>query len=101
MKLRPLGNKVIVEPVDPPTKSASGIELVEHRKPRQVGRVLALGPHATKTDAKVGDTVLFSWQSGQEVCLDDAGTSVFIMLDVDLLSVIGPGTAIEAKDLIL
>ena len=101
MKLRPLGNKVIIQPLDPPTKTTSGLEIVEHRKPRQVGRVLSLGPRATKTDAQVGDTVLFSWQSGQEVILDDDGVSVLIMLDEDLLSIIGRGTTIEAKDLIL
>lgn len=98
MRLRPLHDKVIVKPAPQVEQTASGLHLAEHRKPDQVGTVLALGPTATKSGAKPGDVVLFSWQSGQEVILDDSGTRVLIMLERDLLSVVGPETAIKAEE---
>lgn len=101
MKLRPLHDKVIVKPAARVERTASGLHLAEHRKPEQVGTVLALGPTATQSGAKPGDQVLFSWQSGQEVLLDDEGTRVLIMLERDLLSVIGQGVAIQAEEPIL
>lgn len=103
MKLRPLHDKVIIKPKQAATKSASGLlHLSEHAKPEQVGTVLALGKNAVKSGAKVGDTVLFSWQSGQEIILNDSDqTRVLVMLDEDLLSVVGQGVEIEAEELIL
>lgn len=101
MNLRPLHDKVIVRPAKAPEQTTSGLHLAEHSKPNQVGRVLAMGKNATKSGAQVGDLVLYSWQSGQEVILDDEHTKVLIMLDEDLLSVIGKGTTIEAEELIL
>lgn len=103
MKIRPLHDKVIIKPKPPAAMSASGLlHISEHKKPEQVGTVLALGPSATKSGAAVGDTVLFSWQSGQEVLLNDSEDGrVLIMLDEDLLSVISKGTEIEANEVIL
>lgn len=97
MRLRPLHDKVIVKPAKQVERTASGLHLAEHRKPDQVGTVLAMGPHV-KTDAKPGDQVLFSWQSGQEVILDDDGTRVLIMNDRDLLTVIGQGIDVVAEE---
>ena len=101
MKLKPLGDRVLVKPAVPPTQTASGLLLAEHAKPEQVGTVIAIGDGATTTGVAVGDTVLFSWQSGQEVILDDEGTKVLIMLDEDLLSVVGKGIDVVAEELIL
>ena len=44
MKLRPLGDRVFIEPELPPTVTESGIILAEHRKPEQTGTVIAVGP---------------------------------------------------------
>jgi co-chaperonin GroES (HSP10) len=132
MTLKPLGDRVLIRPDVPSSVTASGLLKVEHRKPEQLGTVLAIGTmaHPRKADAEalakdiqahgyspqaadlirslvhreplcaVGDRVLFSWQSGQEL-LDDDGERLFIMLERDILAVIGPGVAIEANEPIL
>ena len=101
MKLKPLGDRVLVKPAVPPTQTASGLLLAEHTKPEQVGTVIAIGDGATTTGVAVGDTVLFSWQSGQELLFGEEGTRLIVMLEDDLLAVIGQGTSIEAGELIV
>lgn len=101
MKLEPLADKVLIKPAKIPTQTLSGLHLAEHSKPEQVGTVVAIGKTATKTGVAVGDTVLFSWQSGQELVLDDEGTRVLVMLEDDLLAIIGQGVTIEAEALIV
>lgn len=132
MKLKPLGDRVLIRPDKLSNMTASGIEIVEHRKPEQIGTVVAMGssPHPRKADAEalandiqahgysqqagdlirslvrhepvcaVGDRVLFSWQSGQEL-VDDAGSRLFVMREQDVLAIIGPGVDIEANEPIL
>ncbi len=98
MKLEPLADRVLIRPIAPPTMKGA-IHLVEHAKPEQVGIVIGLGKTATKTGVQLGDTVLFSWQSGQELYIDEA--RVLVMLEDDLLAVIGQGVTIEAEALIV
>lgn len=43
MTLRPLGDRVWIRPEKPAEETASGLVLVEHRKPEQVGTVVAVG----------------------------------------------------------
>lgn len=102
MKLEPLADRVLIKPSTPPTQTKSGLLLSQHAKPEQVGTVTALGKLATKTGVQVGDTVLFSWQSGQELWIGDDGKErLLVMLEDDLLAVIGHGTSIEAEELIV
>lgn len=99
MKLKPRTNRVLIRPDVPITETKSGLSLVEHRKPEQLGVVIALGSEIR--DLAVGDHVLFSWQSGQDIQMDDDGTRVIVMLERDVLAIIGQGVEIEANDPIL
>ena len=54
MTLRPLGDRVLVRPIGPPERTESGLHLVEHRKPEQMGVVVAVGhpSHPLKDDTE-------------------------------------------------
>ena len=95
MKVRPLGDKILVKRDEAATKTDSGIYLPESAKdkPKQ-GKVIALGngPLNKETgerlafSVKKGDTVLFSSYSGTEVKID--GDAFLIMTEEDILGVI-------------
>ena len=85
MKLQPRTTRVLIQPDAPATQTASGLLLAEHRKPEQLGHVLAIGSEVR--ELAVGDHVLFSWQSGQELHLDDEGVRLIVMLEQDVLAI--------------
>lgn len=95
LKLRPLGDRVWVEPLEQEEKTASGIILPETAKEKPMeGRVLAVGPGARKEDGErapmdvqVGDKVLFAKYAGTEI--KHNGSKYLIMRESDLLAVIG------------
>ena len=75
MSVRPLEDRVLIKPVEPETKTESGIYLPESvkEKPMQ-GKVVAVGPgkmldngERVKPSVKKGDTVLFGKYAGTEV----------------------------------
>jgi chaperonin GroES len=96
--LAPLGDRILIRPEANEETTDSGLFLVEHRKPETMGTVVAVGEslplvcqncdHVNKRihDVDVGDTVIFSWQSGQEVQIDDE--RFLLMRESDLLAVI-------------
>jgi chaperonin GroES len=94
LKLRPLGDRVWVEPIEREEMTASGIVLPETAKEKPMeGRILAVGPGSrneegerSPLDVKVGDKVLFAKYAGTEVKLN--GTKYLIMRESDLLAVI-------------
>ncbi|MBM4106806.1 MAG: co-chaperone GroES [Phycisphaerae bacterium] len=75
MSVRPLEDRILVKPLDPETKTASGIYLPETAKEKPMkGKVVAMGPgkmldngQRTKPGVKKGDTVVFGKYSGTEV----------------------------------
>ncbi len=76
-KLRPLGDRVIVKPVDRETKTKSGIVLPDSAQEKSnEGIVVAVGPgfyqdgKLVALSVKVGDKVLFSEYAGQKVKVD-------------------------------
>lgn len=95
MKLKPLGNKVILEAVSKEEKTKSGIiipDTVDKDKPEQ-GKVLAVGPGKTDdngkripVDVKVGDTVLFSKYSPTEIKIE--GKEYLVVSDEDIMAVV-------------
>jgi len=95
LKLKPLGDRVWVEPIEREETTASGIILPETAKEKPMeGKVLAVGPGARNSegerqalDVKVGDKVLFAKYAGTEV--KHGGTRYLIMRESDLLAVIG------------
>jgi len=74
VELTPIGARVLIEPLAPPTITESGIELIEHYHPETMGRVVRCGavlPPLPPDAVKPGDVVIFSWQAGQELLLDE------------------------------
>lgn len=77
-KLKPLGDKVVVEILDAEDKTASGIYLPDSAKKKpQEGKVVAVGDgrvldngNRNKLTVKPGDRVLFSKYGGNEVSID-------------------------------
>ncbi len=95
MKVRPLGDKIIVKRNEAQTKTDSGIFLPETAKdkPKQ-GKIIALGSGILNKDTgkympfsvKKGDTVLFTTYSGTEIKID--GETFLIMTEEDVLGII-------------
>lgn len=94
MSVKPLEDRVLIKPLDPETKTASGIFLPESAKERPIqGKVVAVGPgkmldngKRSAPSVKKGDTVVFSKYAGTEVEIKN--TSHLIMRESDLLGVI-------------
>jgi chaperonin GroES len=94
MKLKPLGGRVIVEPIEQEEMTAGGIILPETAKEKpQEGKILAAGPGDRDEDGnriamevKVGDRVLYAKYSGTEVKLD--GKKVLILRESDILAIV-------------
>lgn len=77
--LQPLGDRVLVEPLEAEEKSAGGIYLPEaaQETPRE-GKVLAVGPgkvlengQRVEVGVKVGDIVVYTKYGGNEVRVGD------------------------------
>ena len=94
IKLKPLGNRVVVEPVEQEDVTAGGIVLPETAKEKpQKGMVLSVGPGERDDDGefismevKEGDKVLFAKYSGTEIKVD--GKKLLIMRESDLLAIV-------------
>ncbi|KAB2879514.1 co-chaperone GroES [bacterium] len=90
MKLKPLGDRVIVESLEAEEKTASGIFIPDTAKEKpQAGKVLAVGPGKKDEpmEVKVGDSVLYGKYSGTEVTIDNK--KYLIMHQVDILAIQG------------
>ena len=89
MKIKPLADRVLVEPAAAETTTASGIIIPDtaQEKP-QKGTIVAIG--SGKKDepmtVKVGDTVLYGKYSGTELKLE--GKDFLIMREADILAII-------------
>ncbi len=94
LKLRPLGDRLVVEPIEREERTASGIILPETAKEKpQEGKVLAAGPGRTDDDGKriamdvsVGDTVLYAKYAGTEVKINDK--KLLILKESDILAIV-------------
>ena len=103
INLKPLGDRVVVEPIEQEDMTASGIVLPETAKEKpQKGTVLAVGPGGRDEsgkrillDVSVGDTVLFAKYAGTEFKVD--GKKLLILKESDLLAVVEPETKKKSK----
>ena len=95
INLRPLGDRVVIEPQEREETFAGGqLVLPETAKEKpQQGTVLAVGPGRRDDDGKrieldvaAGDTVLFAKYAGTEIKLD--GKKVLILKESDILAVV-------------
>lgn len=94
MNLKPLGSRVVVEPIDVEEVTAGGIVLPETAKEKpQKGKVLSVGPgefndkgERVEMDVKADDTVLFAKYSGTEIKVD--GKKLLILRESDILAIV-------------
>ena len=89
MNIRPLADRVLVEPKEADTKTASGIYIPETAKEKpQQGKVIAVGSGKKDEpmELKVGDTVLYGKYSGTEITVD--GKDYLMMRQSDVLAVL-------------
>jgi len=94
LSFKPLGGRVLVEPVEQEEITAGGIILPETAKEKpQEGKILATGPgerddegKRIAMDVKVGDKVLFAKYSGTEVKMN--GKKLLILRESDLLGIL-------------
>lgn len=90
MKLKPLSDRVIVEPMEAEEKTASGLIIPDTAKEKpQVGKVIAAGPGKKDEPltVKAGDMVLYGKYSGTEVSYDNK--KYLIMHESDILAIQG------------
>ena len=94
ISLKPLGNRVIVEPSEAEEVTSGGIVLPDTAKEKpQKGTILAAGPGERDDDGdyipmdvKVGDVVLYAKYSGTEIKVD--GKKLLILRESDILAIV-------------
>lgn len=94
MNLKPLGDRLIVKPIEQDEMTAAGIVLPETAKEKpQRGEVLAAGPggrddsgERIELEVSVGDTVLFAKYAGTEIKVD--GDKLLILRESDILAIV-------------
>jgi chaperonin GroES len=95
MEIKPLGDRVVIQPLEAENKTKGGIVLPDTAKEKpQEGKVVAVGKGkilesgAVQTlEVKVGDKVLYGKYSGNEITAKD-GTELLIMREEDILAII-------------
>jgi chaperonin GroES len=99
MNLRPLGDRVVVKPVEREERTKSGIVIPDtvQEKPQEgfveaigTGRVLDSGT-TVPMELAVGDKVLYARYSGNEYKLDDV--EYLIIAEKDVLAIVDNGTS--------
>jgi len=94
LKIRPLGDRIVVEPLEAEEKTKGGIILPDTAKEKpQEGKVVAVGKGKIGEDGKpvamevkVGDKVLYGKYSGTEITIDDK--EYIILKEEDILAVV-------------
>ncbi len=94
INLKPLGSRVVIEPLEQEDITASGIVLPETAKEKpQKGKVLSTGPgdrdesgKRIGMDVNVDDIVLFAKYAGTEIKID--GKKLLILRESDLLAIV-------------
>ena len=94
LSLKPLGDRLVIEPIEQEEITAGGIVLPETAKEKpQQGKVLAAGPGARdddgkriEMDVKVGDKVLYAKYSGTEFKMNSK--KYLILRESDLLAIL-------------
>jgi chaperonin GroES len=91
-KLQPLGDRVLVKPIEKEEKTKSGIYLPDTAKEKpQEGEIIAVGPgkydetgKRIPMDLKVGDRVIYAKYGGTEIKVDDV--ELMILRESDILA---------------
>jgi chaperonin GroES len=93
-KVKPLGDRVLVEPQEKEETTASGLVLPDTAKERpQEGKVIAVGPGRLNDegkriamDVKAGDVVVYSKFAGTEY--SENGTDYLVLRESDILATV-------------
>jgi chaperonin GroES len=94
MKLRPLGDRVVIEPLEREERTESGLFIPETAKEKpQEGTIMAVGAgkrdedgERIPMDVEVGQTVLYAKYAGTEIKLE--GKKVLILKETDILAIV-------------
>ena len=89
IKIKPLADRVLIEPMEAEEKTASGIIIPDTAKEKpQKGTVVAAGPGTSdeKMEVKKGDIVLYGKYSGTEITINEK--DYMIMKQSDILAII-------------
>jgi len=94
MNLKPLGDRILVEPIEQEEMTASGIVLPDTAKEKPMqGKVLAVGPGARKDDGgrapmdvSANDVVLYAKYAGTEIKVGDK--KQLILKESDILAIV-------------
>ncbi len=87
--IKPLGNRIVVEPMDAESKTEGGIFIPVNTQQKQAkGTVVAVakGSETNPMELKVGDVVLYGKFAGTEIKHD--GKNFLIMEQADVLAII-------------
>ena len=89
LNIRPLADRVVIQPAEAEEKTASGLYIPDTAKEKPMrGSVLAVGPGKKDepTTVKVGETVLYGKYAGTEIQID--GKDYIIMRENDILAIV-------------
>lgn len=89
MKVKPLADRVLIEPNPAEEKTAGGLFIPDTAKEKPLaGKVIAVGPGTAdvKMEVKTGDQVLYGKYAGTEINID--GKGYLIMKQGDILAII-------------
>lgn len=95
MNIQPLGDRVVVKPLEAEDKTKGGIVLPDTAKEKpQEGKIIAVGKGKVSDDGKViplevkvGDKILYGKYSGTEVTTKD-GEELLIMREEDIFAIL-------------
>ena len=95
MEMKPLGDRVVIKPLEAEAKTRGGIVLPDTAKEKpQEGKVVAVGKGKVlengtvqAPEVKVGDKVLYGKYSGNEITTKE-GEELLIMREEDILAII-------------
>ena len=95
VKIKPLADRIVVEPLDETEEMRGGLYIPDTAKEKpQQGTVVAVGPgrrteegELLKVEINTGDRVLYGKYSGTEVTVD--GNDYLIVKESDVLAVLG------------
>ena len=89
INIKPLADRVVIEPAEAETKTSSGIIIPDTAKEKpQRGTIVAAGPGKKDEPitVKLGDVVLYGKYAGTEITID--GKDYLIMKESDVLAII-------------
>lgn len=94
LSLKPLGDRVVIKPIEQEDVTAGGIMLPDTAKEKpQKGEILAVGPGnhndagvRVELDVKVGDVVMYAKYAGTEIKLD--GEKILVLRESDILAIV-------------